>query len=155
MDRGPGLPRRTHTEEHGSGNSQVRGQSLKSRCLRAAPSGGLGGVRPALSSGLMATGLCHHLPSPFCVSPRVLLSCKGAVIGFRAHSVQNDLILAHYICKDLFPSGVPTKALTVDLGDTLQPTWGEALVAVASCSFTCPHPPRVSLSFQPRHACQV
>ena len=103
----------------------------------------------------MATGLCHHLPIPFCVSPHVLLSYKGAVIGFRAHSVQNDLILALYIYKDLFPSGVPAKALTVNLGDTLQPTWEEALVAVASCSFTCPRPPRVSLSFQPRHACQV
>ena len=58
----------------------------------------------------MATGLCHHLPIPFCVSPHVLLSYKGAVIGFRAHSVQNDLILALYIYKDLFPSGVPAKA---------------------------------------------
>lgn len=157
MDQCPGLPRRTHTGEHITAVGILRlGQSLKSRCLWAAPPGGSGGVYSALSSRLVATGLCHRLPSPFCVSPRVLLSCKDAIIGFRAHLVQNDLILARYICKDLFPSGVLAEALTVDLGDTLQPTLGEALVAAAACSFTCRHPPRVALFFlQPRRACQV
>lgn len=89
-------------------------------------------------------------PRPFYVSPRVLLSCKNTVIGFRAHSVWNNLILACYICKDLFPpSGAPSKALTVDLGDTLQPTLGEALVTVAACSFTCPRPPGIALLLPP------
>lgn len=110
------------------------------------------GSVPQSPPGLWPQGSATTLsppPGPFCVSPRVLLSCKNTVIGFRAHSVRNNLILACYICKDLFPSGAPSKALTVDLGDTLQPTSGEALVAVAACSFTCLRPPGAALLLPP------